>query len=151
MCAFSWIAANLAGLSLSGIGSARAAEPPPVPNMVGTWTGTSETVVFGQGGHHPGSQTLQDEPRLRQVAYTLTVAGQDVRQFWGTIASDNFSEPFAAAYSTSHVYAYGADTDGFYHFKSHGPDKMELCYTQPASSKNKSIAAGCTVFTRKMQ
>jgi len=151
MRALPWIGIVLAGAIGFNIVDSRAAEQPPVPNMVGAWTGTSETVVFGHGGHYPGSKTIKDKPRLREVTYTLTVEGQDVRRFWGTIKSDSFSEPFAAVYSTSHVYAYGADTDGFYHFKSHGPNRMELCYTQPASGANESIAASCTVFTRSQQ
>jgi len=153
MRALPWIALALiamtgVGLATNGAINAAAADKPKVPDMAGEWTGTSESVVLGSGGHHPGGSSLQDKPRLREVAFALSVAGQEGRRFWGTIKSPDFSEPFAAIFSTSNVYAYGADPDGFYHLKSLGPDQLELCYTQPATSPTGSIVAACTVFTR---
>jgi hypothetical protein len=43
-----------------------------VPDLRGTWTGESETVVVGGGNtHHPGAAA--EEPEFRSVAFTLTI------------------------------------------------------------------------------
>lgn len=116
---------------------AGAADPPKIPNMLGEWSGTSNTVTV-----------LSGKPQLSEAPSTFSVEGQDGRRFWGQSKSAGSSAPFAAIYSTSHLYAYGADTAGTYHFKSLGPDQFEACYMQPAAPQNGSIVAGCTVFTR---
>jgi hypothetical protein len=51
--------------------------------------------------------------------------------------------PFAAAISLDGKYAYGADTDGNFHFTIHSADEMELCYTQSADVPNAQIVATC--------
>jgi hypothetical protein len=138
--------AGLGAASYSGRGVAQS--PPEVLNVLGEWSGMSETIVFGADAHNPGDGTAQDKPRLHEAPFTLIVEGQDGRRFWGKVKSKDFAEPFAALFSSSHVFGYGADTDGFYHFRSHEPGRLELCYTQPATNPAKSIVAACTVFTR---
>jgi hypothetical protein len=118
-----------------------------LPSLVGDWTGTSESVVLGSGAHHPGSETLQDAPCMREVEFTFSVQGQDGHRFWGVIKSPDFSEPFVAVFSRDNKNAYGADTDGIYHFTLASADEMELCYAHPATSPTGSIVAACNVLT----
>lgn len=134
------VAASGLGLATAAVTKAAVDDKPKIPIVVGAWTGTSESVVIGTRAHHPGTDTEEGKPRLREVTFTLNVEGQDGRRFWGTLKSAEHSERFAALFSSSHVFGYGADPDWFYHFRSHGPDRLEVCYTQPV--------AGCTVFTR---
>lgn len=140
--------AGLAGLGLIIDKVASAAAPPEIPNVVGEWKGTSETVVFGSSPHNPDSTAPADKARLREVEFTMTVEGQEGRRFWGKNSSAVTSQPFAAVFSSSHVFGYGANASGFYHFRSHGPDRLELCYTQPGTNPSGAIVASCVMFTR---
>jgi hypothetical protein len=140
--------AGLAGLGLIAGKVTRAAALPEIPEVVGVWTGISETVVFGSSAHHPDGKAPADKARLREVDFTMTVEGQEGRRFWGKVASAVTSQPFAAVFSSSHVFGYGANTSGFYHFRSHAADRLELCYTQPGTHPTGSIVASCVMFTR---
>lgn len=140
--------AGLLGLGLIAGKIASAAAPPEIPDVAGVWTGTSESVVFGSSPHHPDSGSPADKVRLREVMFTMTVEGQEGRRFWGKVASAAASQPFAAVFSSSHVFGYGANASGFYHFRSHGADRLELCYTQPGTHPTGSIVAACVMFTR---
>jgi hypothetical protein len=79
--------AGLACLDLIIDKVASAAAPPEIPNVVGEWKGTSETVVFGSSPHHPDSAAPADKARLREVEFTMTVEGQEGRRFWGKNSS----------------------------------------------------------------
>jgi hypothetical protein len=57
-----------------------------VPDLRGTWTGASETVVVGGGNtHHPGAAA--EEPEFRSVAFTLTIDKQEGRRLSGIFSS----------------------------------------------------------------
>ncbi|MGI8853388.1 MAG: hypothetical protein ACR2GC_08895 [Methyloceanibacter sp.] len=140
--------AGLLGLGLIAAKVAVAAGPPEIPDVVGEWTGTSETVVFGSSPHHPDSEAPMDKARLREVAFTMIVEGQEGRRFWGITKSAVTSQPFAAVFSSSHVFGYGANASGFYHFRNHGSNKLELCYTQAGTNPTAAIVAACVMFTR---
>jgi hypothetical protein len=115
-------------------------EKPKIPVVVGEWTGKSETLVL--------DGPAQEKPQLVETPYSLSIEGQDGRRFWGKVRTADSADPFVALFSSSHVFGYGAGGTGFYHFRSHGPDRLELCYTQPGTSAAKAIAAACTLYTR---
>ncbi len=127
--------------ALATVATTRAAvdEKPKLPVVVGEWTGKSETLVL--------DGPAATRPRLEEATSTMSVEGQDGRRFWGKLGSASSADPFVALFSSSHVFGYGAGRNGFYHFRSHGPDRLELCYTQPGTDAAKTIAA-CTMFTR---
>src|SRR5438309_11133241 len=57
-----------------------------IPDLRGTWKGESESIVLGAGNpHHSG--TAAEEPELRSVPFTLTMAKQDGRRCSGTFSS----------------------------------------------------------------
>ena len=71
-----------------------------IPDLKGTWTGTSKSVVFGNNGYHPGTQKPSDPPRVGEQAYTFEIEGQDGRVLWGRTwanANPQHSEPLALA------------------------------------------------------
>jgi hypothetical protein len=119
-----------------------------IPNLVGEWSGVADAVVIGSGGYRPGSQTLNDPPYVDQRTFNYAIKGQDGRRFWGEIKSGSRTEPFGAAISLDNKFAYGADTDGNFHFTILSADEMELCYTQSADVPNKQIVATCFPIKR---
>jgi hypothetical protein len=103
----------------------------------------ADAVVIGSGGYRPGDKTLKDPPFVDQRTFNYSIKAQNGRRFWGQIKSGDRTEPFAAAISLDGKYAYGADTDGNFHFTIHSADEMELCYTQSADVPNAQIVATC--------
>ena len=125
------------------------AEAADIPNLVGEWSGTAEAVVIGSGGYRPGSKTLEDPPFVDQRVFNYSIKSQDGRRFWGTIESGSRTEPLAGAISLDGKTAYGADTDGSFHFVIRSVDEIELCYTQAANSPSNQIVATCFLIKRK--
>jgi hypothetical protein len=95
-----------------------------------------------------GDKTLRDPPFVDQRTFNYSIKGQNGRRFWGEIKSGDRTEPFAAAISLDGKYAYGADTDGNFHFTILSADEMELCYTQSADVPNNQIVATCFPIKR---
>lgn len=52
-----------------------AAAETAIPDLRGTWTGESQSIVLGGTPHHPKQQT--GEPRLTSVAFKLVIDKQD--------------------------------------------------------------------------
>jgi hypothetical protein len=134
---------------LTGVSAAQAQDAPP--DLTGVWSGAARSVVLGSGYHHPGSETIDTPPRVREVRFTYTVERQDGRLLWGRTSSPAFEEPFAWAISRDNATVYGADTDGQYRLAIPSEDAMELCYTHDGLSPSKSIVASCFVIERTGQ
>jgi hypothetical protein len=99
-----------------------------IPDLRGTWTGESESIILGRGNpHHRAKQSA--EPRLNSVAFTLTVDKQDGRRFSGTFSSARQTEKVIAVVSRTGT-VYLADDDGFTFGTMLAPNRMELCYLQ---------------------
>ena len=61
----------LAVTALTPLASMPAAAQGAVPDLVGTWTGTSESIVLPAGNaHHPGKAK---GPRMSEVPFTMVV------------------------------------------------------------------------------
>ena len=135
-------------LALIGVASAHAQDA--IPDLKGTWTGKGKSIVFGSGPHHPGSQTVNDAPRVRDIEATYVVDGQDGRLVWGRSSSTvaNTGEPFAWAIAGDNKTIMGADMDGYFHITLMSPDRMEKCYVHNGLSPSKSIVATCHVMDR---
>lgn len=122
-----------------------------VPDVKGTWVGKGKSVVFGANPHHPGAQTQDSPPRIRDYEFTFTVEGQEGRLAWGRNSSSVAvtREPFAWAISADGKTIVGSDTDGSYFLTVQSADLMELCYTHTGLSPSKSIVATCSMVTRQ--
>ena len=121
------------------------------PDIRGTWVGKGKSVVFGHNPHHPGAQTMEQPPRIRDYEFSFVVEGQDGRLAWGRNSSSvaDTREPFAWAIAADGRTIVGSDTDGSYFLTVQSADLMELCYTHVGLSPTKSIVATCTMVTRK--
>ena len=73
-------------------------------------------MVFGNHAHHPGAQTPNDPPRVREIEATHVVEGQDGRVAWGRSSSAvaDTKEPFAWAIASDNRSIVGADVDGYF-------------------------------------
>src|SRR5262249_21175223 len=114
------------------------------------WTGKGKSIVFGNNPHHPGTQTADAPPRVRDIEVTYDVEGQDGRLVWGHASSAvaNTKEPFAWAMASDNKTIVGADLDGYYHITLISPDRMEKCYTHNGISPSRSVVANCQVVER---
>jgi hypothetical protein len=121
-----------------------------VPDIKGTWVGKGKVAVFGNNTHNPGTQTMAEAPRMRDIEMTDTVEGQDGRLAWGRSSSKTMDskEPFAWAISADNKSIVGADTDGYFRITLLGPDRMEKCYVHSGVSPSKSIVASCYEMER---
>ena len=129
--------------------AASAQDPAAVPDLRGTWSGKGKAIVFGTNAHHPGKQKA-GTPRVRDVAATHIVEGQDGRVAWGrssTAVADQ-KEPFVWALTNDNRSIIGADLDGYFRITLITPDRMEKCYVHNGTSPSRSMVATCYLMDR---
>jgi hypothetical protein len=115
-----------------------------IPDMRGTWTGESESIIRGRGNpHHRAKAT--DEPRLNSVPFTMIIDKQDGRRFSGTFSSPRQTEKVIAVVSRTGT-IYLADEDGFTLGTLLAPNRIELCYLQQTPGVH---IASCAELTKK--
>jgi len=120
-----------------------AAAETAIPDLKGTWTGESESIVLGAGNqHHRGKASA--EPRLSSVAFTMVIDKQDGRRFSGTFSSARGTEKIIAVVSRTGAF-YLVDEDGFTIGSILAPNRLELCYMQQQAAR---VASG-TEMTKK--
>jgi hypothetical protein len=140
----------LFALALTGLATTVAGAQDAIPDLKGSWSGKGKAIVFGNGPHHPGSQSSADPPRVRDIEATHVVDGQDGRLVWGRSSStvaDN-KEPFAWAIASDNKTIVGADVDGYFRITLISPDRMEKCYAHNGTSPSKSVVATCYTMDR---
>src|SRR5262245_27196944 len=137
-------------LTLLGAASTAVRAQDAVPDLRGTWSGKGKAVVFGANAYHPGAQTANDPPRVRDIEATHTVEGQEGRIAWGHSSSTvaDTKEPFAWAIASDNRSIVGVDMDGHFRITLISPDRMEKCYAQNATGPTKSIVATCYMMDR---
>src|SRR5271165_1434921 len=117
-------------LALLSTAATAAVAQDAVPDLKGTWSGKGKSIVFGNNPHHPGSQTADSPPRVRDIDATYIVEGQDGRLAWGRSSSAvaKTDEPFAWAISADNKSIVGADRDGYFRITLISADRMDKCY-----------------------
>jgi len=140
-------------LALIGAAAATAHAQNAIPDLKGTWSGKGKSIVFGSGPHHPGAQTANEAPRVRDIEATYIVEGQDGRLLWGRSSSTaaDTKEPFAWALSADNESIVGADVDGYFHISLLSADQMEKCYVHNGTGATRSIVATCYTMNRVKQ
>jgi hypothetical protein len=138
-------------LAVLGIGTAAVSAQDAIPDLKGTWTGKGKSIVFGNNPHHPGSQTANEPPRVRDIEATHVIEGQEGRLAWGrtSSAAANAEEPLAWAIAADNKTIVGADADGYYHISLLAPDRMEKCYVHNGMGPSRSVVASCQMMERK--
>jgi hypothetical protein len=135
---------------LSAIAWTAAHAQDAIPDLKGTWSGKGKSIVFGKHAHHPGTQIVNDPPRVRDIEATYVVEGQEGRLAWGRSSSSvaDTKEPFAWAMASDNKSIVGADLDGYFRITLISPDRMEKCYVHNGTSPSGSIVATCHVMDR---
>ena len=54
------------------------------PDLTGTWTGQTYSIVAGKGGHWPESAGTFEKPGLYEKDIVFEITGQEGRRFWGS-------------------------------------------------------------------
>jgi hypothetical protein len=138
MSKFAWIAA------VAALAAAPAAAETAIPDLRGTWTGTSESIVMGEGNpHHAGPSATG--PRLSSIAFTMTIDKQDGRRFSGTFKSALGNDPIIAVVSRNNTILM-VDDDGYTVGTLMAPNRMELCYLRQTAAAR---VASCTEMTKQ--
>lgn len=116
------------------------------PDLVGTWTGTSRTVVWGEGGHF--SDTPSDKPVFVETDLTIEWTDAKDGRYIGTITSAVQTESKIGIMSSDGVSFYTVDHDGFSNGRIIDADHFELCYLQ-TDHKDPQMVASCVTFERQ--
>ena len=131
------------------VGASSLALAQDAPDLVGTWTGPFRTVIYGHNPHHPGTETVANPPRVREITFTLEFEGQDGGLLWGHSWSDPAKkEPFALTITGDGKTIIGSDTDGAFSMNIASPDKIDVCYTHTGLGPSQSIVASCGFIER---
>jgi hypothetical protein len=129
---------------LAALATVPATAQTAIPDLRGTWTGESESIILGGGNpHHAATPTA--EPRLSSVAFTMVIDKQDGRRFSGTFTSPRSTEKIIAVVSRSGS-IYMVDDDGYTIGTMLAPNRMELCYLQISSNAR---IASCAEMTKR--
>jgi hypothetical protein len=115
-----------------------------IPDLRGTWTGESESIVRGRGNLHHRAKAA-DEPRFSSASFTMTIDKQDGRRFTGTWSSPRSTEKIMAVVSRNGT-IYMLDDDGYSFGTLLAPNRMELCYLQQVPNAR---VASCAEMTKK--
>jgi hypothetical protein len=118
-----------------------------IPDMKGTWSGMSQSIVMGTHGHHADNRQAADKPFLTSREFTLNVEGQDGRRFWGMVTSNQARERFIAVFRADGKSFLMVDEDGTLLAEAVGPNSFEACYTQTAPAK--ALVASCATLTKR--
>jgi len=131
-------------LALTVLSAAPAAAQSSFPDLRGTWTGESESIVTGEANpHHPRS--ANSGPRYDSVPFKLTIDKQDGRRFSGAFASAKFSKTLIGVVMRNGTVLL-VDDDGYGNGTLLAPDRLELCYLQRG---RKGHIASCTELKKQ--
>jgi hypothetical protein len=135
------LALVVAAVALAGPANAEIA----FPDLRGTWTGKSESVVLGRGNpHHRGKAA--NTPRFSSVDFTMVIDKQEGRRFYGTFSSPRGKETVIAVIARNGSMIYMVDDDGINIGTMLGANQMELCYMLQSPTTR---IASCAELTRK--
>lgn len=118
------------------------------PDLTGTWTGQTYSIVAGSGGHWPDSAGTFEKPALHEKDLVFEVTGQDGRRFWGTTSiAGGQAEPFIGQVTPDGARLVLADTDGYWEGPLSG-DVFSFCYTHAGGPSSSSVVS-CTEVTHQ--
>lgn len=119
---------------------AKAKKEKSIPNLVGVWKGTSESVAMGALGHVDAAAA----PTFVKVDWTLTIDKQEGRAFYGTKASARAKETVVGVVDGAQVTM--ADDDGTYIGKLTSPNRLIVRYLEAGKA---SKVASVTLYVRE--
>jgi hypothetical protein len=121
-----------------------AAQQGAIPDLRGTWKGTSESIILGTGNPHHAAAPAA-EPRLNSVEFTATIDKQDGRRVSGTFSSPRGNDKFVAVISRNNT-IFVVDDDGYTVGTILAPNRMEWCYMHLSQATR---LVSCTELTKQ--
>lgn len=112
--------------------AASAATEAAIPDLKGTWTGTSESIVTGMALHH-AAQSGKD-PLLDNIPFTYVITGQDGHRFWGNLKSAQGEERITGVIARDGKTIIAQDNDGVLHGMLVDAYTIDLIYNHGGSS-----------------
>lgn len=124
------------------------------PNIIGTWTGMSNSAVSGAGHFHPTEAGKEKAVRFRSVEYVMVIDKEEGRNFVGSIGATNNKhstdvkrkEVLMGSYAKDMKSGVMVNETGSFTFKLMDPKNLEICYTQVSASPK---VASCFEMTKK--
>jgi hypothetical protein len=124
------------------------------PNMLGTWTGISNSAVSSAGQFHPTEAGKEKAVRFRSVEYVMVIHKEEGRNFVGSISATNNKdstdikrkEVLMGAYAKDMKRGVMVNETGSFTFMLMDPKNLEICYTQVTASPK---VASCFELTKK--
>lgn len=124
------------------------------PNMLGTWTGMSNSAVSGSGHFHPAEAGKEQAVRFRSVEFVMVIDKEEGRNFVGSFGATNNKdstdvkrkEVLIGAYAKDMKSGVMVDEVGSFTFKLMDPKNLEICYIQITASPK---VAACFELTKK--
>ena len=124
------------------------------PNMLGTWTGMSNSAVSGAGHFHPTEAGKEKAVRFRSVEYVMVIDKEEGRNFVGSISATKNKhstdvkrkEVLMGAYAKDMKSGVMVNETGSFTFKLIDPKNLEICYIQVSASPK---VASCFELTKK--
>jgi hypothetical protein len=124
------------------------------PKLLGTWTGISNSAVFGAGNFHPTEAGKEKTVRFRSVEFVMVIDKEEGRNFVGSIGATNNKhstdvkrkEMLMGAYAKDMKSGVMVNETGSFTFELINPKNLEICYTQVIASPK---LASCMELTKK--
>jgi hypothetical protein len=124
------------------------------PNMLGTWTGMSNSAVSGAGQFHPTEAGKEKAVRFRSVEFVMIIDKEEGRNFVGSISATKNKnstdvkrkEVLMGAYAKDMKSGVMVNETGNFTFKLIDSKNLEICYTQVSATPK---VASCYELTKK--
>lgn len=116
------------------------------PDLLGTWKGTSRSVVSGVGGHFTGDHG--NTPRFAEVELTIEWTEQNAGRYVGTVTSGSHTEGKLGVMSADGTTLLTVDHDGQSVGRIIDGNSFELCYAQTSHSDEQMVVS-CVTFERQ--
>ena len=115
-----------------------------VPNLKGTWKGTSYGIKYGKDKLH--WHRPSDAGKVTPVDFTLTIDFQKGRVFSGTKASARDKERLLGVICADNKTIGIVDEDSYHFGKLLAPDKLEIVYME---ARPPAQGVSHAIYTRK--
>jgi hypothetical protein len=108
-------------------GTAGSAVAQEIPNMVGTWKGSTKAVIIGSNPYRVAETNGPSLPP-NPIEFTYAITKQEDNRFVGTSGAGKFVETLIGAVNPEGKTGIMIDNDGQYQFTLRDTDTMDVCY-----------------------
>ena len=100
-----------------------------VPKMLGTWVGTTDSLVVGNPPHH-AIGTDSTAARRSRVELTFHIEKQEGRHFWGEVESSRDRMPLIGLCESDGQSVIAVSAEGYFHGRLLDADTIDSTYAR---------------------